>query len=299
MRPKTKPPDLSVLGTEELIALIRDALREALSRGPNVEELLRAATLDETERLRIASAAAAAEARRLKEEAARRVAEEAAAKVRREAAQKQADSVAATAAKVRAVAVRARELFGSDVECFSVRLWEKPGDKRVYVGGGYGSNWVEYYHTGNGRTAPGTISTHYGVVKALAEHRGVTWQEAEGLIRDFCRDVCERWNSLHCEVNGSNAPRDPAAVDRGFVVKPKDEGWYYTTRCVRRAAAYTHDADEADLFATAEDGLAVVRGLVEGGRLSHDWDGAEAVPAVRWRAFPPKQTREAPDASGL
>jgi hypothetical protein len=283
--------DFSTLTDDQLVGLIREALQEVVRRGPAVEAAARAAGLDEAEKAKVAAAAAQAEARRLRDEEARRVAEEAAAKVRQEADEHKADAERDKAAILRGIAREARSLFGSDQPEFTVALWEKPGDRRIYIGHGYNSNWVEYHHDGDHRTAPGTCKAIAAVVDPLAEHLGVMKAEAREKVADFCRRLIERKFRGKLEVNASNAPIDPATlVDEYVLAVPQGDG---TTRYgkTNRNTWYGYNLADADPFPTREAALAAAAKHYVGPGAGHLTDSLDkitlATRKVR-RAFPPK-----------
>ncbi len=75
--------DFSHLSDDQLISLIREALRECVARNPSVKAAAQSAFLDEQEKARIATAAAEAEAARLRALERERISKEATEKVRR------------------------------------------------------------------------------------------------------------------------------------------------------------------------------------------------------------------------
>lgn len=280
---------VEALSDDALIALLIAARKEAQRRGIEAEAEVWAAALADEEKTRIAREAAAREAERLRAEEGRRIAREAAEKVRREAeakAKAEAEAKAQDkAARLRAVAVRARELFGSDQADFRIELWERSGDKRVYVGHGYEGNWVEYYHTGNARTAPGSLVVKVSALVAdLAAHLEISKDEARSLIRDFCAALWEQWGAGKIEVNASNAPRDEACRATSWVAWDSDPKRPYYFRAGSATTSgdgvpYTSDFSGADRFATEAEAREAVAGKPE------KWAVKQV---VAWRAYPPK-----------
>lgn len=218
--------DFGGLSDNDLVTLAIDLRRELQRRGLEAEAETWLAALTDADSTRIAREAAEAETRRLLAEEARKTARAAAERVRQEAEgkkreeeRKKAEEATASRLKreaaLRGLAEEARSLFGSDVAEFTVQVWTGgPGragtrDKRVYVGGGYENNWVEYYYEGNARTKPGTLVGKDCVIGGLARHRGIGEEDARALIRDYCDRVAKGWTRLLLEVTEGNAPRDP------------------------------------------------------------------------------------------
>jgi hypothetical protein len=301
--------DLSELTDDKLIEMARAVAAEVRRRGAHVEAAASAAVLGEAEKAQIAAEAATREARRLAEEEARRVAVEAAERVRREAEYQKADTEARkardAAERLRKIAREARSLFGSDEPEFTIARWEKPGDRRIYIGHGYGNNWVEYHHDGNDRTAPGTMKAIGAVVNPLAAHLGVAPKEAREKIVAFCRGLIEHSFYGSLEVNPSNAPLDPAAVDVGYALKwerPAATGDGSRTSGVTVCYAgdkgsplpgrYTTVADRAQTWKTPEAARAAVKDFACA--LLPDPSVVEIEPRSRRVPFPPKP--QAPQA---
>jgi hypothetical protein len=289
--------DFSSVTDDQLVELIRAALVEAVRRGGAVEAAVRQAGLDEAEKARIAQAAAERESRRIREEEERRIAAEAAERVRREAARKQETGAEEAKRKhnesIRLVAVRARELFGSDASEFMVQVWEKPGDRRVYIGHGYESNWLEYYRDGTSRYAPGTLMvvkpSTCPIFKDLAAHLGKTVPEAVDLVKEFCEQLCKEWKTVKIEVNTSNAPLHPGSLVDRWILHAGDNKWGRD----HRKGWLTFDKSEATTFESESLALEAIPKYV-GANSMHLAKTAEEVTVVkvsRRLAFPP--TKEA------
>lgn len=100
------PLDFSELTDDQLVGLIRAALRECVSRGAAVQAAAQYATLDEAERAKAAREGAEREAAKLRAAERERVAREAAESVRRQQAEQES---AARAAREQAETERQRE----------------------------------------------------------------------------------------------------------------------------------------------------------------------------------------------
>ncbi len=241
----------------------------------------------------MAAAAATAEARKLREEEARRVAEQAAAKVRQEAETAKAEQARKHAEYIRRIATEARALFGSDQAQFKVSGWEKPGDRRIYVGHGYDNNWVEYWHDGNSRVAPGTLKTIGCVVTQLAEHLGITKEEATAKIKGFCEGLIDPPGkaSWKIEVNASNAPLAEGTLVDAYVLAAKNKDGSPRYGKKGRTDFYTFDLDGADSFYTAEKAMAKAPdylGTIPHKHLAESLDQITLTTRKVRRAFPPK-----------
>jgi len=280
--------DFSSLSDDQLVELIRAALREAVRRGSAVEAAVRSAGLEESEKARIAQAAARKEAERIAREEADRVAREAAERVRREAEKKQEQAAIDKAAKLRALAVRARELFGNGWPEFSVSIWSKAGDKRVYIQCGFDQKFCTYYHTGNARTAPGTIEIAEWAVRERAKALGIEEAAARAEVKEFCESLCRGWESLRLDVNESNAPRDRRCyVDRWLIKR----GMYFRGR--GRYADFGSDGEAKAIRylsrEAAEGDLAAAE--AQFGRTGEP-DAFEVVPIKTWVAFAAEKEAE-------
>jgi hypothetical protein len=91
--------DFSELTDDQLLALVRAALRECVSRGDVVQAAAQAAVLNESEKVQIAREAAEAEAAKQRARERERIAREAADQVRREAESQRATERAADEAR--------------------------------------------------------------------------------------------------------------------------------------------------------------------------------------------------------
>ena len=279
--------DFSALSDDQLVELVREALAECVLRGSAVEAAVRQAGLDEAQKARVAAAAARREAERLKAEEERRIATEAAEKVRREAAEKVAEAKRDAAARLRGIAQEARSLFGSDQAEFTVSCWEKSGDRRIYIGHGYKSNWVEYHHDGDSRVAPGTLKIVNGILGPLAAHRGISTSDARALIEGFVRGLVEAKFSGKLEVNGSNAPRDPGCKKHVYIIKHKFHN-RYAKEGENRNEVY--DECEAQKFASeaeAREALPKFIGSNPPFTLSDEADRLEIRSRIEWLPFAP------------
>lgn len=203
--------DFSQLTDDQLVTLIRAALQECVARNPAVQAAAQSACLDETEKARIAAAAAQAEAAKLRAQERERIAKEAAEKVRREAPRgpSETERKAANAARLwelkRAGAAECvRVLRKFDHEHFHVCVWNREGEKRVYirkVGARFGQNMVEFFCTGSSTKKPGSLKT--GSLKMIAEFRGVDEDLVLQEIRSLCESLCSTWTN--CEFTTKEA----------------------------------------------------------------------------------------------
>jgi hypothetical protein len=286
--------DFSPLADDQLVELIRAALQEAVRRGSAVEAAARDAGLEEAEKARIARAAAEREAERLRQEEAARVAREAAEKVRRDAERAKEQEAIDERAKIRAIAARARELWGSGWSEFTVQVWDRKGDRRVFVQADFDRKFTTYYHTGNERIAPGTLAEDARwPVECLAEHLGIPEDEARGKIKEFCAGLCRDWKGLKVEVNESNAPCDPAAKSDYYILKAALSGSHqrFGHKYEGREDWYCIKADDADRFPTREAALAAIPEYVgeHGMHLASRADNVLVERREKRLAFPPKE----------
>jgi hypothetical protein len=245
--------NLSILDETELTALAR-AVQEEFQRRGVTTEVARIAT---------------EEARRLAIEEARKETE-------RERKRAEDEKATEKAARIRALAVRARELFGSDQAEFKVAIWEKSGDKRVYISQGFDNNWVEYYHTGNSREAPKAIKIRPVILRDLAAHLGITRAEAGNLIKDYCGGICDGWTSVTVEVNTSNAPLVDGTLVTRYVIQHRSSGYYGQ---IKTRSFWTRNKTDADRFSTTDDAEAAVEKYC-GGTANYLAKSAEEVKVV-------------------
>jgi hypothetical protein len=248
--------DFSSLTDDQLVDLIRAALQEAVARGGAVEAAVRAAGLDEAEKARIAKDAAEQAARQIREEEAARIAREAAERTRREAESRKTNDAAA---RLRAIAVEARSLFGSDQDNFKVEVWDRAGDRRVYIGHGHSENWIEYYHTGNHRFGPQTLKiTAKSCASDLAKHLEITKEEAAEKIKAFCCMVATKYQTMRLEVTPDNAPLDPLATLKRFILVRAGGFGVYGHKNRGSARNITNEYLDADRFLTADAARAAI-----------------------------------------
>lgn len=293
MARKNAQIDLEALTDDALITLIVSARKEAQRRGIEAEAEVWAGALGDDEATRIARAAAERETVRLRDEQARTIAQQAAEKVRREAeaakVKAEADKQAAHNARLGAIAAEARALFGSDVAEFNVKVWQKPGDKRVYIGKGYGANWVCYYHDGTSKIAPGTLEVEAtGAVTDLATHHGESQDAARERMKAFAAGLCREWSTLSLDVTESNAPRDPASFVEGkFYIKAHDG--FYAARQGDGSWAGTKLMAEATAFETRDEASAAIPDAASNERYFGERYRPAVVQFTQWRAFPPKE----------
>lgn len=207
-----------------------------------------------------------------------------------EARKAEAAKLAEVEVRKRALAARARELFGSDEPDFRVQVWSKDPEKRVYIGHGYDANWVEYFHTGNGRVAPGTLKVIPEAVDPLAAHLGTSAEDAKARIKEYCAGLCRDWKAITIEVSEANAPTDPAAAVTRYALKAtgQNSGVRYAKNT--RSGYWCYDASDADNFASPEAALAAAPNYCgdQACYLCKSADLVEVVPVTKRLPFPPK-----------
>jgi hypothetical protein len=174
--------DFSGLSDDQLLNLIRAALREVSSRDPSLSAAARSAMLDEAERARIMADAGEREAAKLRALERERVAREAAAQVREaNAARTQQTTQAAAAAAAEAARAaqvaseargkdllrRAAELVGKKPDGISVLLLDTQYGRRVLINEGGAANYTRE-HLSDWTLGSGAIKTVRGLVKNKA-----------------------------------------------------------------------------------------------------------------------------------
>lgn len=282
---------------EQLGDLVRRVVGECHRRGDAATAALRAAIqadlavsrLDTGERARIAEVAARREAERLREAEARRLAAEEAERVRREAEKirQQEEETRRQAERLRALAQRARDLIGHDEAEYTVSVWSRGGERRVYIGKGYDATWVEYYHTGSDRMLPGTIKFPVAVDRPLAEHLGCTREEAKERIKAYCDELCREWRGLRLRVTEENAPRDTACRVRRWVLQSEKGNSFIGRFRAGDAPVIAGVAQEARKYRSLEEAEASLSaGRAEGGKYL---DGYTAVERQVWLSHPPRE----------
>lgn len=124
--------DFTGLTDDQLLGLIRAALREVSSRDPSLSAAARDAMLDEAERARVATEATDREAAKLRAQERERVAREAAATVRAQHAEQTRQDTAAqaqaAAEAARTAAIRAEEASKSWLTRFAALVGKRPAD---------------------------------------------------------------------------------------------------------------------------------------------------------------------------
>ena len=186
--------DFSLLSDDQLIDLIRAACIEATRR--NLEAIAKNVMLDEADKAKLAREAFEREKLKIEREEAERVIREAAEKARAatESAARKAEEqrIAETWQYKDKVGVEVSAILKPTRNC-ELRVWAKGADKRIYVGGGYNDNDVEYYHTGTHNEKPRSIkigfSKDIAIIKAEAE-------EVKAALLPVLGAICEKWQSI-------------------------------------------------------------------------------------------------------
>lgn len=190
--------DFSILTDDQLVSLIRLACQEAGRRSALCQAAAEAAMLDEAERARIAREAAAKEASRIRAEQAARVAESAARAVRVETEGKQIAELWAfkdeMGSRISAILRPKRAVL--------LKIWERDGDKRIYLGGGYGDNDLTYHHTGSSKFKPGTIECATADLHITKADLPRVKQEILPLLVEICR----RYDAIRIPVPAWEEP---------------------------------------------------------------------------------------------
>jgi hypothetical protein len=83
------------------------------------------------------------------------------------------------------------ELFGRPLR---VKVWDRNGDRRVFVGP-YSGNDLEYYDGGDHWHPPRTLWAA-GAIRDYAARTGCTEPEAEARFRAFCEQLLQDWHTL-------------------------------------------------------------------------------------------------------
>lgn len=75
---------------------------------------------------------------------------------------------------------------------FQVEVWNRSGEKRVYVGHGFNGNCATYWHTGSDRKKPGTLE----LTEAAKAKLGDRLPE----FKAFLVSLCEAWNAITVRI---------------------------------------------------------------------------------------------------
>jgi len=202
--------DFSPLTDDQLIDLIRAACMEAAHRGMTTRMAAENAMLDEAEKARIAHEAAARAQAELAREEARRIAREAEEKVRTaaEAAQRKTEQekVAKTWEYKDEVGAQVATILKPKRDC-QLKVWLKGADKRVYIGGGFKDNDVEYFHAGNHHEKPGTMR-----IDTRDLHIGKEdLPEVKAQLLPVLTAVCTKYNTITIPIPAwTDAPQEVA-----------------------------------------------------------------------------------------
>jgi hypothetical protein len=174
--------DLSVLTDDQIITLMRAAMREAAGRMPACQSAMREAMLDEAERARVAAAATEAEMAAIRARERQRIAEEAAAAVRAQHAEREAaiarqrQTAAADAARARqqqidartrAWLIKASALVDHPAADLSIVIADTRYGRRAMIN--RGDNRYTKDHLADFSLADGTIRTKPALVKRKAD----------------------------------------------------------------------------------------------------------------------------------
>lgn len=215
--------DFTPLTDDQLVELVRAACAECGVRGMAVQEAARAAMLSEHEKAQIRADATAREAQRIREEEAARVAQAAADELRRKADEKaRAERKAQEELRWKRNGLLARMVRATLGRGWVLTVWQKDGELRVYLDG---PGRVEYYHTGNHRNAPGTLTSSEG------------GKAAE--IREICRTALRFYNSVRLECTED-------AAGQGEMEFPAEYAAALKTRQAAEAEAVAAMAREAE-----------------------------------------------------
>lgn len=187
--------DFTNITDDQLIDLIRAACAEAAQRNTEAKIAAEAAVLDEAAKARVA------------QETARKTAAEAAqAAAERAARDAEAAKIAQTWEYKDKVGAELSNIFKptKDIE---LRVWSRGADKRIYAGGGYDDNALEYYHTGNNRNRPRTLkrSLHLSHL-TQDEYKAIKPELIEMLAA-----ICEKWTSIIIPIPAYQEQKKEAA----------------------------------------------------------------------------------------
>ena len=188
--------DFSVLTDDQLIGLIRAALRECVARGGAVQAAARDATLDEAERAQVARAAADREAAKLRAQERERVAREAAEEVRRqhearEAAARRAEAEQAAARRAEEARIAAEEtvrkadardaMRRSWLTRFAVATGMKPGEITL-VRASTRHGWRVLLNQGDDRYADRHLVDYYPEAAVIHTAQALVGRKRELLL---------------------------------------------------------------------------------------------------------------------
>lgn len=186
--------DFTPLDDNQLIDLIRSACQEAASR--NIAAVAQSVMLDEAERARIVREATAREQARQAQEEASRLAKQAAERVKAEAEKAERDKHAAKVAET----WEYKEEMGAKISAIikptreaTLKVWANGADKRIYIGGGYNDNDCTYFHTGNSKNKPKSISISTSKDLGLSKEDVA---DAKAALLPLLSSICEKWNAI-------------------------------------------------------------------------------------------------------
>lgn len=115
---------------------------------------------------------------------------------RRQKEEAAAAAKAAEVAKKKAIADKKAALEASVGEEFGVgccfKVWDRKGDRRVYITLADTGNTIEYYHTGTRYRKAGEVVTDRGLAE-YADRYGIDTEEAKRRVREFCAAACTAW----------------------------------------------------------------------------------------------------------
>lgn len=185
--------DFDALSDDQLVALIRAAVGEAVRRGEAVRLAAEAAMLAEAEKVRIAAEAAQREAARQRRQKGQRVAQATAdraqapdsAQQRQRAGQAQQHDWARKKILARMVIA----VLGSR---WNLTVWERDGERRVFFDeAGNSRSRITYYDTGNGCRPPQSIDWGGGLPA-----------DAKPLVVTIAQQACREWETvkIDCDV---------------------------------------------------------------------------------------------------
>jgi len=240
--------DFSILSDDQLVELVRAACGEAVDRGAAVEAAARAAMLTQAERAQIARGAAEREAERVRREEADRVARQAAAAVREqaEAALRQAETEKQQKlwAKKKQLAQMVETTLGTG---WKLNVWQRDGDKRVYLDGVVSTRKLCLYVTGNVYNPPGKLTqenfklpaTRLAEVRAILEKAARDWNtvgfectdalkplvDAPPIPEEFLALVKER-EAVEAKAQAAKAEKEQKEVLAAFGGDPVAIGYH-------------------------------------------------------------------------
>jgi hypothetical protein len=216
--------DFSGLTDDQLVELVHAACAEAVERGSAVEAAARAAMLSQAERAEILRNAAEREAERIREEERRRLERQAAEAVRAQAEEEARRTATEKEEKLWAAKKKIAQMVVHSLgKGITLTVWQRDGEKRVYLDWENNNRKISYFATGNQWQAPNSL-------------KGENWKPSKEQwkeIRYLVEAAAKGWNTVKIDCDQAMAARvevPPISEEFAALIRSREEAQEATQR---------------------------------------------------------------------